>query len=251
MSGLGPWRKFVLAKPNPRHRIPRITNVTRGAPKISTNVRAPLPHVKPAILAKAVNKRTLGRQQRVTHFLIDRGHLLVRVESPGATPVVLQIVDSPCRIGASVLFFVPITPFITGARVWPRRGIDSQLQSLFMYIVRERFHIRKLLVGLDISLRVAGPFPGVVNVDVNVTRLFHTVAGHRISNAAYGGIIHATCKFVPAVPTHRRSLCKSVIRNFVKCWWLNSRRQGTFTCRSSCCNHLREGCVGPCASANV
>src|SRR6266478_3464320 len=117
MDWLGPLREFVLAKSNSGHRVPGVANVARGPPKVSADIRAPFPNIEAAILAKAVDDRTFRLQQRVTHDLIDRRHFLIGIERARAAPVILQIIDSPRRVGARVLFLVTVAAFIAGAGV--------------------------------------------------------------------------------------------------------------------------------------
>src|SRR5882724_5918803 len=107
-----------------------------------------------------------------------------------------------------------------------------------MHVVRERLHVRKLLVGLYIPLGVATPFPSVVNIDVPITRFFHAVAGHRIRNAADSSIVHAPRKLVPTVPAHRRRSGETVVFNLVKRRKLYARGHRTLASRSASSNQL-------------
>src|SRR5437016_1941983 len=78
-------------------------------------------------------------------------------------PVVLQVIDSPGSPGPRILFFVAVAGFETCAGFAARSGIDTDLETLGMYIIRKRFHVRELLVGLYVSIFVALGFPGVVD----------------------------------------------------------------------------------------
>src|SRR5205823_8990210 len=127
-------------------------NITRRAPEVSPDIRTPLPNVQTAILAKAIHYRTSGRAQGIAHLLINSRHLFIAVQRAGATPVILQVVNAPFGKSACVLVLMTITAFITGARIWPRGRIDAELQAFAVNIISQRFHVGKLLVGLNISL---------------------------------------------------------------------------------------------------
>src|SRR5205823_6485426 len=117
--------QLILIKANFCHRVPCIADVTRSAPKIPTHVGSPLPYIVAAVLAQAINNGTSALAQRISHLLIDSLHFLIGIKIARATPVILQIIDSPGRVRLSVLLLVAVTAFITCARVWPGRGIDS------------------------------------------------------------------------------------------------------------------------------
>src|SRR6185369_16526458 len=134
----------------------------------------------------------------------------VGVESACATPVVLQVINSPGSVGAGVLFLVTVTAFVTGAGVGTGRRINPELQTFAVNIIGQRLHVRKFLVGLDVTLRVAAGFPGVVNVDVSVSGCPHAVTGHGVGNTAHRRVINPAGELIPTVPTHRRRARQTV-----------------------------------------
>ena len=137
-----------------------------------------------------------------------------------------------------ILRFVAIAAFITRARIWTRRRIDSQLQSFAVDIISQRFHVGKLLVRLDISLCVAAGLPGVIDIDVEIARVFHPIARHGVRNAAHSRIIHLAGELVPTVPAHRWSSRQAVIRDLVQGGKWIARRQDAFAGRRAHRHHL-------------
>src|SRR6059036_3624188 len=103
MSGTSIGRQIVLIETDFRHGIPSVPNVAGRAPEISADVRSPLPYVRASILAKAKHDWMSYRLKRVAHLLVDGLHVLVLVDVPCPAPVVLQIVDAPCRVAFRVL----------------------------------------------------------------------------------------------------------------------------------------------------
>ena len=72
---------------------------------------------------------------------VDPGsYYLIHDRGNKAAQVVLEVIDAPVGIHLCILRFVAIASFKSSARSWPRRRIDSQLQSLGMDIVRKRLH---------------------------------------------------------------------------------------------------------------
>ena len=113
-----------------------------------------------------------------------------------------------------------------------------------MHIIRERFHVRKFFVGENVTLCVTASFPGVVDVDIAIACFFHSVAGHRIGNAANRGIIDAAGKFVPTVPTHRRRSGETIVANFMKRRRSDPRRQRALAGGSTMSHHLGKRGIG-------
>src|SRR5262249_36754707 len=149
---------------NACHGIPGVADVPGRAPEISADIRTPLPDIKSAVLAKAVDNWPLCAEQCLAHDLINSRHFFVRIERARAAPVVLQIIDSPGSVSARVLLFVSVTTFITRAGVWSRRRINSQLQAFAVDVISERLHVGKFLVRLDVALAVPTGLPGIVDV---------------------------------------------------------------------------------------
>src|SRR5262249_29690760 len=153
---------------------------------------------------EAVNNGTAGGDERVSHLLVDRLHLVILIKNARPAPVVFQVINAPCGVGAGILLFVAIAAFVSGAGVGAGRGIDSQFETLAVHIIGQRLHVGKFLVGLDVALRVAHALPGVVNVDVHVAGVFHAALDHGIGHAAHGGIVNRVSELVPTVPAHGR-----------------------------------------------
>ena len=107
--------------------------------------------------------------------------------------VVLQVIDPPRGVGVGVLLLVTKRPLEMGAGLRSRRGIDADLQPLGMNVVGQSLHVGELLVGLDVSLRVALAFPGVVDVDIGVPSRRHAGGDQRI-----GGPPHVSLVTFPA-----------------------------------------------------
>src|SRR5439155_3569873 len=123
MSRRSPRSQFVLLKTDLGHRVPGVANVSRGTPGIAAYLGSPLPHIIAAILTKAVENWTPRFQKRLTHLLVNGLHFLIGINIASATPVVLQIVDAPRRIGPCVLFFVAVTAFVSGTGIGAGRRI--------------------------------------------------------------------------------------------------------------------------------
>src|ERR1051325_3136098 len=83
-----------------------------------------------------------------------------------------------------------------------------------MDVVTESFHsMRKSLrVDDDISFFVAAHLPAVVDIDVDISRIFHAGLDHRVSHSPDHLFADVAPEFVPAVPPHRGSegkICRS------------------------------------------
>src|SRR6185295_20118546 len=98
-----------------------------------------------------------------------------------------------------------------------------------MHVVSQCFHVGKLFVRGDISLRIPIAFPRVVDVDVDVPGFLHSITCHRIGNSPNSRVVDPTGKLVPTVPTHWRSLGESIPFHRSKGWWFDSSRQRSFT----------------------
>src|SRR5260370_24156257 len=85
-----------------------------------------------------------------------------------------------------------------------------------MHILRKRFHVRELLVGLYVSILVALGFPSVVDVDVNVAGIAHAAGCHGVRALAHGFVVDSSGEFVPTAPTHRRRLGTTIRRTHLK-----------------------------------
>src|ERR1700756_1404975 len=98
-----------LCETDQRHSFIRVLDVASSAPKITADLRPPLPHTVHAILAKAVDDWTPSSYERVVHLPIG---LFLQRECRGdvamtflaqyvaiTTKVVLKEVDAPLGIG--------------------------------------------------------------------------------------------------------------------------------------------------------
>src|SRR5208282_1666417 len=110
-------------------------------------------------------------EQRAVHFFVDLGHLVGRIDSGGAAPVVLQVVDAPLGIGPRVLFLVAVGSLIARAGLGSRRGVDADFQAF--------------------SVEVAG--------------VLHAVRGDGVCGAADVGGGYFAFEVIPTVPAHRGS----------------------------------------------
>src|ERR1035438_824987 len=119
MSGFGVLLQVdLLNESQVRHGGPRIANVAGGAPEVAAHFRAPLPDLRVAVLAEAINNGPSGSTQRVAHLLVYGLHFVVGIEVPRPAPVVLQVIDAPRSPGLSVLLFMTESAFVAGAGIW-------------------------------------------------------------------------------------------------------------------------------------
>ena len=170
----------------------------------------PGPDVPHPVLTEAIHDGAAALRQGPAHFLVPRLQVGVRVDPPGAAPVVLEVVDPPFRIGLRVLLLMAVTARVAAAGHRPGRGVDAQFQSPAVHVIRERLHVGKLGIGNDVAVGIASAFPGVVDVDEDVARRGHAVAHHRVRGFTHDGVVDLVTEMVPAVPAHRRSPRESV-----------------------------------------
>ena len=125
----------------------------------------------------------------------------------GVAPVVFQIVDAPRRVLQRVLIFVAETAGPSGASLRSGIGINAELQPERMNVVADGLHaMRKALrVGDDVGIGVAAHLPAVVNVDVDVARVFHARLHHGVGHALDHVFADVAGELVPRVPAHGRS----------------------------------------------
>src|SRR5581483_9353470 len=119
------------------HGSPRITNVAGGSPKIAACFCAPLRPVEDAVLAKAVDDWPAGMEQGLSHFGVNRGHGMIIVDLAGAAPIVLQVIDSPSRVGVGVLLLMLKAAFVAGAGFRSWRRVDAKLQAFAVDVVAQ------------------------------------------------------------------------------------------------------------------
>src|SRR5258708_21116794 len=68
MSRAGKASQSSLAETNLNHLVVRVSDISRGAPKVAANSRAPLPHRIVSVLAETVHNWAAGAAQRVSHL---------------------------------------------------------------------------------------------------------------------------------------------------------------------------------------
>src|ERR1700744_5666288 len=129
-----------------------------------------------------------------------------------AAKVVLEIVDSPRRVGAGILRLMAVTAFKLCAGLWSRRRIDAELQPSCMNVVCKSLHVWKAIVALDGAVGTTLSLPTVVDIDVNVSGVAHAVRDHRVCSSAYVSVGDALKEMIPTVPAHRRRPGKSYLR---------------------------------------
>ena len=69
-----------------------------------------------AVLAETIDDRTVTFEQGIAHPLVNGLEIVVFVDHPGATPVILEEVHAPRRECFGILLFVAVA-----ARVLPAR----------------------------------------------------------------------------------------------------------------------------------
>src|ERR1700739_1322392 len=74
-----------------------------------------------------------------------------------------------------------------------------------MHVVGQRFYVGKFLVGGEYAARVALALPCVVDVDVDVARIFHAAGNDLVGGVADVLVGDFAGEVVPAIPAHRRS----------------------------------------------
>ena len=169
-----------------------------------------------SVLAQAIYDGPARSPQCLTHLLIRRLHVGRLHHLRGAAPVVLQIIDAPRRPRFGVLCLMRVAAFITRAGPRPRRGIDPQLQALAVDVIRECLHVRELIVGLNVPVRIACPFPRIVDVDVHVAGILHPARHHGVGDLTHNLVAHGAPEFVPTVPAHGRRTRQSIVRQWME-----------------------------------
>src|SRR5881296_2540090 len=112
----------VLSKPNQRHAVVTVADVSCSPPQIA-GFRSPPPRRLHAPVANAEHNRTPGLRKRIAKFCI----LHLRIETLRVAPVDLHIIDSPRGIRLGVLDFViqAARPLFASARACVR--VKAQL----------------------------------------------------------------------------------------------------------------------------
>ncbi len=89
-------------------------------------------------------------------------------------------------------------------------------------------------------MSVATAFPGIVDVDVNVTRRLHSVGSHGIGHPANVFRCHSTGEFVPTVPAHGRSANQAIVGHLVEFGRLDAGRHGPLAVRRGMGHHFTQ-----------
>src|SRR5665213_3433969 len=94
-------------------------------------------------------------------------------------------------------------------------GVDTELQSLAVNVVRERANaMRKASrVCNDDTVSASADLPAIVDNDVFVTRVAHATRCDRIRGFANERFAHVAPEVIPAIPSHRWSERKSVVEH--------------------------------------
>src|SRR5215470_2525308 len=119
-------------------------------------------------------------------------------------PVVLQIIDAPSGVLDAILILVTEASGASGAGFRPSIGIDSEFQTQRMDVVADSFHAVRKMLGIpdDVPAGIATHLPAVVNIDVNVSGIFHARLHNRVRHALDQVFADVTGELVPRVPTH-------------------------------------------------
>ena len=196
-----------LAEADRRHVGPDVRQVAGRAPEVAADIRAPFPHVAHAVLAQAVDNVAIHLVQGLAHDeigLLQLGEAVVLRNSGVRAPVVLQQIDAPFGPGARVDLLVLIAACQPLARSRSRRGVDADLQALAVDVVGEGLHVGELLVRLQHAVRVALPFPAVVDVDELVAVRREAARDHGIRGGPHLRVVDRSAPDVPGVPAERR-----------------------------------------------
>ena len=215
MAGAGIFFEARLLVQDHVHSVPVGRNISGRPPQVAPSRGSPLPHSVHAILAEGINDWPPGGLQRLVHLGVSGAHhahllglvvgrLLLHHLLDEAARVVLQVVDAPLGVELGVLLLVIVRGLKTGAGLRSRRGIDANLQPFGVDIIRQRFHVGELRIRVQHSVRDALTLPGVVDIHVDVARVFHAGGDELVGGGADVLVAHLSGKEVPAVPAHRR-----------------------------------------------
>src|SRR5206468_12576471 len=110
--------------------VPAVLDVAGAAPEVAHPLRPePGPGAPP--LADAEHDRAAAPSQGTAHLPVGVAGVLAL----GVAPVVLQVVDSPLRVGARVLLLMALAagPLLAGAGA--RVGVEAELEALPVHVV--------------------------------------------------------------------------------------------------------------------
>lgn len=127
-------------------------------------------------------------------------------------PVVFQVIDSPCGVCTCILKLISAASGSSLACFGACTRIYSHFQSFGMHIICQCFHSIGKTFGIDlyISFFVSSYLPAVVDDQVFIACILHACGNHGVRHFFDELFAHIASEFVPAVPSHRRSLCQCV-----------------------------------------
>ena len=158
--------------------------------------------------ANAEYNRTSACFQRVAHGTVSSFRLLSFI----GAPVVFQVIDSPCGVCTCILKLISAASGSSLACFGACTRIYSHFQSFGMHIICQCFHSIGKTFGIDlyISFFVSSYLPAVVDDQVFIACILHACGNHGVRHFFDELFAHIASEFVPAVPSHRRSLCQCV-----------------------------------------
>ena len=179
-----------------------VPDVARRPPQIAGVLR-PLPRLGGAPLAHREDDRAAALPERVRHHRIG----FLRIAVAGAAPVVFQVIDAPAGISQRVLVFVALAPRAPAAGQAAGVGVDTELETARMDVVRQRLDTRRefLRVGGDEAISIARAVPAIVDDDILIAGVAHSARDHRVRRRPHRLLVDVAGELVPAVPAHRRS----------------------------------------------
>ena len=165
-----------------RHRIPVVADIAGGAPRVAIHLS---PHCSTCSTPYWHKLNTIGRPGCASASPILRKPRAcgVHLHLCGAAPVVLQVIESPFGIRLRVLFLVLKASLVTGAGLGPG---EEYIRFSNPWCARSRraLSCRGICCSVNIPVDVAFAFPGVVDVDVNVSGILHA-GGHLVGGFAH------------------------------------------------------------------
>src|SRR5581483_1091560 len=182
-----------------------VADVAGGAPVIAQDGRPRLVGLGISVLAAAEAEQDgpAGFHQRVAHAAIV--HLGVGADGQVAV-VLLQVVGAPLGIGVGVDVFIEVTAGLVLAGVGAVIGIDAELKSERVDVIRERGHAVGKFAGIgdNHAIGIAGNLPAVVHIHVLVAGSLQSASIDDVGIVADDRFADAAAVGVPIVPAHRR-----------------------------------------------
>ncbi len=199
--------------------VPAVLNVGCCAPQVSDGA-CPQPGLGGAPFADAEDDRSARGFECFAHEGVGGFAVLIWKR---IAPVFLQIIDSPGGVLSRILVLVADAARPLGAGHRADVGVDSELQALGMNVVGQCLDAggELLRVDDDVAFGIAAGLPAVIDDDVLISCVLHTVGGHLVGCLAHDLLVQTFAgKFVPAVPPHRRGSRQTIVER-------NARRRNT------------------------